>query len=232
MKSSLMIALSTLFFYTTAYALESIELAEAWMKARFIGCDSSFVDVINIKNVMSLNAARKGVCADANFQDLSNDKTVACFKSLNPNLQIFLDKASVKISDYGCKENPKFAEYINGDSKAVKAEEKLTSISIACEPANRKEGFKLQTLKGKTVCAREFKCDRYKSKFKFGQSEPLEPANYIFGCLPANSVQSDCDTMNLYTCEGKEVSYTKVSLFGAWKSDPVPVKASKAPAAQ
>lgn len=229
MKSSLLIALSTLYFYTPSYSLESIELAQAWMDSRFIGCDPSFVDLVNIKNTMVLNSARKGVCADADFKDLANEKTAACFKSLNSSLQIFIDKASIKLSDYGCKENPKFAEYISGDRTAIKPAEQVYSASVSCTPANLKEGFKLYSSNGKNVCVREYSC---KSKFRFGQSEPLDPANYVFRCLSQNSVQSDCDKMNFYECEGKEVSYSKLSLFGAWKADPVPVKASKAPAAQ
>jgi hypothetical protein len=228
MQSLLLFVIISLAFHTQGQALESLELAQAWTNARFTNCDSTFVDVINIKNVMALNTARKNACAEANFKDFADAKTLACFKTLNPTLQIFLNQSSIKLSDYGCKENPKFADYLKGDSKAIKAPETVYSASVSCTPADSKVGFKLFNSQGKNVCIREYKCT---SKFRFGQSEPLDPAHYVFRCLSQNSVQSDCDQMNFHKCEGKEVSYSKLSLFGAWKADPVPVKASNSPTA-
>lgn len=227
MKSLLLFPFISLTFLSNAQALESLELAQAWVNTRFTGCDPAIVDIVNIKNVMTLNGARKGVCDGVNLKDLSNEKTQTCFKDLNKALQIFIDKSMVRTADYGCKENPKFADYINGDNKAIKAKEEVVSVSIACSPVNAKEGFKIYSSNGKNVCVREYDCGRYKSKFRFGLSEPLEPGNYVFRCLAVNSVQSDCDKMNLYECEGKEVSYSSLKAFGLYKSEPTPVRASK-----
>ena len=229
MKSSLWIALSTLFFYTPSYALDQRELAEFWMNSRYQNCGEAFLMQIETRNSGTLADLLGGSCAQIDKNNLQDAKTRECLVKLNKNLQLFLNRVPNAAENQGCTEKADFVEYINGDSKAIKPAEQVSSASVSCSPADAKEGFKLYSSNGKNVCVREYKC---KYKFRFGQSEPLDPANYVFRCLAKNSVQSDCDKMNFYECEGKEVSYSKLSLFGVIKADPVPVKASKAPAAQ
>jgi len=227
MKFSVLVLMTSLCFHTSAFALDSIDLAQAWVDARFTGCDPNFVDAINIKNVMTLNAARKGVCADANLKDLSSEKTLACFKTVDSNLRlnVYTSSGSV-LKEYGCKEKPEFAEYISGDKKALKPADPVYSASVACTPSESRT-FKWQSAEGKAVCTNKYSCT---SKFKFGEST-LEPGTYFLRCNDKASSQADCDKMTFYECEGKEVSYAKVS-FGIYKSDSTAVKASKAPAAQ
>lgn len=231
MKSFLFVLFASLFFHKPSYALDSIELADAWVKSRFTDCDPILVDIINTKNVIALNSARKGDCANLNLKNLTDLTALNCFKILNHNLQVGIEKSSLKVSDYGCKENPKFTEFLASDKKALKVSETVIDSSLSCEPGDNKKNFTWGLVDGKTLCTRKFNC---RNKFNFGK-EPLDPGTYYLRCNDQAKSQKECDDMNLSACVGKEVSYAKVkTAFGVtlYVSDSTPVKASKAPAAQ
>lgn len=206
----------------------NLELVEAWLKLRFNSCDP-IIEAVEQQNRLTIGAARIGYCSDADLQKTNDEKTIKCLKRLSADLEHSLKDPNKARTLEGCKDKSTYTEFMQGDSSVLKPIDKVYSASVSCTPSDSNEKFRLYSSNGKNVCVREYKCS---SKFRFGDSAPLEPGNYVFRCLSQNSVQSDCDKMNFYECEGKEVSYSLKSMFGLRKSDPVPVKASKAPAAQ
>jgi hypothetical protein len=207
--------------------IENRDLTEFWAAARFINCDGNFIDEIDIRNQKTLNINRLGKCKNADLQDLKNEETITCLKSLNGDLQIYLNYIQ-KRGEFICEENPKFAEFLSGDKTAIEIEKPVYELSTTCTPLEK--SFKLTTENGKNVCFNKYEC---KSRFKFGKNNILEPGTYHLRCNDKAKTQADCSEMGNYTgCEGNEVSFVKVEWGGLKNSAPTSVKASKAPAAQ
>lgn len=227
MKSFLFILLSSLLFHTASFAISQRDLAEAWMNARYVSCGEAFLMQIETRNNATLDSATKGVCVQ--FDKSNMEKNRECLKALNKNLQIFLDRVPNAAENQGCQTNPQFAEYLAGDTKALKPADPVFSFSTSCSPTDSKAKFKIKTENGKNVCTNNYQC---RASFQFGQTV-LKKGTYFFRCNDKAKTQADCDSIGIYSgCEGKEVDYAEVKLMGVYTGPAVRVKASKAPAAQ
>lgn len=233
MKSFLFVFLGFFAFSLPSYGKDSItnfDLVDAWLKLRFKKCNVDVLDMIESPNRITIGKARTQYCSGVNLRDTSSEETAACLKQLSKNLEHFIKSPNGTVVR-NCKENPNFKEFMSGNKEAAEVAEpaeQVHSVYISCE-GRREDKYTWATIDGKGVCTKKYEC---KSKFRYGQSDILEPGTYYLRCNAGATSQADCDNLNLGSCEGKEVSYSNPRWDNLYSKDSIPTKATKAPTAQ
>ncbi len=180
------------------------ELAKFWVENRFQACSSSddLANEVLGKNLLTLSSALRGPCKNTDASaPISTLSSKECFKNLDKNLKIYLERDNSFSNKYNCKTNSAYEKLVKTEETTVNAE----SANVSCNHMSSAD-FKIEVLGNKKFCKNDFNCSNVKN-FKFGQSV-LEGGRYTLRCQVTKDPNYPCLGINLNSCV--EDSYIKL----------------------